>query len=815
MILYLKLLGIAMIPVVLSVFFRLLEDRTGFAKLGYAARQIIIGVVFGAAAVFGTEYGVEFHGALVNARDAAPLCAGLIFGGPAGIIAGCIGGIERWFAVYWGIGTFTRVACTISTILAGFYAAVLRRFMFDNRKPTIIISLCIGVVMEIFHMTMVFVTNMNDPDRAYEVLRVSTGPMVFANAFSVMLAVLLCTVLFGEWKQTMEERERLTHKMQWRMLITILAVFFITTIFTFALQTGMARNQSKALLEMNLDDVQNEITAASDDSLLRIARMAASEMGMDMKTVPLNAKARRYNFSEINVVDENGIIIASTDPSLEGFDMHSGAQAAEFLCLLEGTESYVQSFQPISLNSDVSRKYAGIALRGGFLQFGYDKDRFHEDMSDQVLNITVNRHIGETGFLLIINSDNEIVSEPEGKSLGKVVGMDVAQELRDLDISEYERFETLIKGEPYYCMYTTREGYYIFAMQSVSEANHSRNVGLFVNSYMTILIFATLYAMIYWIIRRLVVKNIRSVNRSLGQITEGNLDERVDVRGTTEFSSLSDDINSTVDTLKHYIAEASARIDAELEFARKIQSSALPGVFPPFPSRTEIDLYANMNAAKEVGGDFYDYYWMGENRLAFLIADVSGKGIPGAMFMMNAKSVIKSFAESGLSVEEIFTHANERLCEGNDADMFVTAWMGILDVSTGHVEFANAGHNPPLIRRPDGSFEYLRSKAGFVLAGMDGVRYKKQEFDLEPGSTFFAYTDGVTEATDTHKELYGEDRLQACLDAHVDQDMRGLCDSLKTDIDAFVGEAPQFDDITMLALKFNHFAGGAHERTEA
>ena len=277
----------------------------------------------------------------------------------------------------------------------------------------------------------------------------------------------------------------------------------------------------------------------------------------------------------------------------------------------------------------------------------------------------------------------------------------------------------------------------------------------------------------------------------------------VDVRSHEEFDALSNDINSTVDTLKRYIADAAARIDAELAFAKAIQHSALPSVFPPYPTRKEFDIWATMHTAKEVGGDFYDFYFVDEDTLAFLVADVSGKGIPAAMFMMTSKTLLKSYAESDMSVEEVFTSANEKLCEGNDAGMFVTAWMGLLNVRTGLVTFANAGHNPPLVRHGDGSFTYLKSRPGFVLAGMEGIRYRKNELQLQPGDMLYLYTDGVTEATDASNELYGENRLAALLDTSTDADAQHICAAVKADVDAFVGEAPQFDDMTMLCLAYH------------
>ncbi|MBQ1182552.1 MAG: SpoIIE family protein phosphatase, partial [Phascolarctobacterium sp.] len=304
------------------------------------------------------------------------------------------------------------------------------------------------------------------------------------------------------------------------------------------------------------------------------------------------------------------------------------------------------------------------------------------------------------------------------------------------------------------------------------------------------------------LIKKLIVNNIERINDSLTKITDGDLNEVVDVRSHVEFASLSDDINSTVGTLKKYIADAAARIDAELAFAKAIQHSALPSVFPPFPTRKEFDIWATMDTAKEVGGDFYDFYFVNKDTLAFLIADVSGKGIPAAMFMMNAKAVLKSYAESGLDVNKVFTLGNEKLCEGNDAGMFVTAWMGFLNTETGEVTFANAGHNPPLVRHADGSFEYLKARAGFVLAGMEGVKYRKNELQLAPGDVIYLYTDGVTEATNINDELYGEDRLLALLNANKEASMEKLCKLVKEDVFAFAGEAPQFDDITMLALKY-------------
>ena len=423
-----------------------------------------------------------------------------------------------------------------------------------------------------------------------------------------------------------------------------------------------------------------------------------------------------------------------------------------------------------------------------------------------VLEVVKNRHVGEEGFLIVADSKWNIISD-RGNNAAQPITILTAMTRDIASIEEAVMFDEGIyidgRFQRCFCMYDETEGYKILAVYPYSEAMASRNVSLKVMTAMQILIFGTLFVLIFFLVRKLVVRNIHKINASLSAITEGNLDTVVDVRSHVEFDSLSNDINATVDTLKRYIKEAEERIDAELAFAKAIQHSALPTVQPHYTGKKEFEIYASMHTAKEVGGDFYDFYYIDDDHLAFLIADVSGKGIPAAMFMMTSKTIIKSYAESGMSVEEVFTHANEKLCEGNDAGMFVTAWMGILNIRTGKVLFANAGHNPPLVKHADGTFEYLKSRAGFVLAGMDGVRYRKNELDLEPGDAIYLYTDGVTEATDLKEELYGEDRLHDVLERYKDESMEVICGEIKKDVDLFAGEAPQFDDITMLALKYN------------
>lgn len=242
---------------------------------------------------------------------------------------------------------------------------------------------------------------------------------------------------------------------------------------------------------------------------------------------------------------------------------------------------------------------------------------------------------------------------------------------------------------------------------------------------------------------------------------------------------------------------------AELSVASNIQRDMLPCIFPAFPERAEFDIHATMQPAKEVGGDFYDFFLVDDDHLSLVMADVSGKGVPAALFMVIAKTLLKNSVQNGLSPKAVLEKVNNQLCENNEAEMFVTVWLGIYEISTGKLTAANAGHEYPAIRKANGEFELFKDKHGFVLAGMEEAKYKEYELQLNAGDTLFVYTDGVAEATDATNVLYGTDRMLNSLNKEADVSPEELLRLLKEDVDKFVGKAPQFDDITMLGLKIN------------
>ena len=246
------------------------------------------------------------------------------------------------------------------------------------------------------------------------------------------------------------------------------------------------------------------------------------------------------------------------------------------------------------------------------------------------------------------------------------------------------------------------------------------------------------------------------------------------------------------------------RIGAELNVATQIQADMLPSIFPAFPDRKELDIYATMDPAKEVGGDFYDFFFADDDHLALIIADVSGKGVPAALFMVIAKTLIKNLtqASESMSPAEILSDVNNSLCEGNEAGLFVTVWMAIIDIKTGKGKAVNAGHEHPAIRRKDGKYEMIKYPHLPALAIMEGIKYKDREFELNPGDSIFVYTDGVDEATNISEELFGEERTLKALNSDPAAAPDVLLGNVKKAIDEFVGDAPQFDDITMLGFTY-------------
>lgn len=322
----------------------------------------------------------------------------------------------------------------------------------------------------------------------------------------------------------------------------------------------------------------------------------------------------------------------------------------------------------------------------------------------------------------------------------------------------------------------------------------------------------------YMFISRMIVKPVNRLAAATASFVEDRERQgsegavsaisQLDIHTGDEIEHLSDAVRTMEKQINDYIDHLTAitaekeRIGAELNVATQIQADMLPSIFPAFPERRDLDIYASMNPAKEVGGDFYDFFLINENKLAIVMADVSGKGVPAALFMVIAKTLIKNQAMMDLSPEVVLEHVNNQLCEGNQENFFVTAWLGIVDMNTGVMDYANAGHNPPILIHPDGSMEWMKNISGLVLAAMEGLPYTPHRQQLQHGDRIYLYTDGVTEAINKNEEAFGEKRLQEALER-----MQGnaVCESIsgvRMSLNQFVGEVDQFDDITMLEFEY-------------
>ena len=339
------------------------------------------------------------------------------------------------------------------------------------------------------------------------------------------------------------------------------------------------------------------------------------------------------------------------------------------------------------------------------------------------------------------------------------------------------------------------------------------------NSYISSMVLISLvllavFCILNWyLIRKNIIDPILTIRKSVRNFSanNGTSDDTLRyIRTDDELEDLASavdkmekDILKYIDNIQSITAEKE-RIGAELNIAARIQADMLPRIFPPFPDRHEFDIYATMTPAKEVGGDFYDFFFLDKDHLALVMADVSGKGVPAALFMVITKTLIKNrtIITKDYSPADILTDVNNQLCEGNDAELFVTVWMCIIDISTGKCVIANAGHEHPALKRKDGSYELVVYKHSSPVATIENIRFSEHEFELFPGDSIFVYTDGVAEATNAENELFGTDRMLAALNKDPEVDARTLLKNVKDDIDNFVGNAPQFDDITMLGFRY-------------
>ena len=451
---------------------------------------------------------------------------------------------------------------------------------------------------------------------------------------------------------------------------------------------------------------------------------------------------------------------------------------------------------------------------------------------------------GNGGFSFVVNQNGHVVFSPKTEGELQVRWASVAPDLRESDNKELAQLVSdAMEGKTDVRLVELDDGVYYMngapmktlgwtmvsafsqdvadkpaemmvgnyqQIQEETAAVYLRKRAVSRTTIMILLFVATGLTLLSGIVLgKKIVTPLNTITKRIAALSGSNLEFKMEDAFRTEdeievlaqaFANLSHKTAMYLDEVRSVTAEKE-RISTELHMANQIQESMLPSIFPAFPERREFDIYATMDPAREVGGDFYDFFLIDEDHLCMVIADVSGKGVPAALFMMISKIIIQSCAMLGRSAGEILTKTNEALCSNNRMEMFVTVWLGILEISTGRITAANAGHEYPVLKK-DGRFELFKDRHGLVSGGIDGINYKEYEFRMEPGDKIFVYTDGVAEAMNSEKELFGTDRMLDALNKEPQEKPQQILKNVRDAVDTFVGNSEQFDDLTMLCFEY-------------
>ncbi len=573
------------------------------------------------------------------------------------------------------------------------------------------------------------------------------------------------------------------------LFLFVFGAFLITFVASWRIHSSLAEASAKELLNVKLETAKQQVArtqenletvvALSNNAALAKARAFAALIqanpSITQEPNALDDLRLILDVDELHVSNAAGILIASHPVAYKGYNMHASEQTREFIPAISQADfALVQAPRPNGILK-ILTQYAGVARRDapGIVQIGYRPTRLEEAMKvADVKTIAQGFQIGHAGKLRILPRQGD---EPP----------------------EHFYYEA-VDGVPSLCLAEPCGDYLLIGNLPEAEMYVSRNQVLRILIVANLILFTIIFLLVSWLLQHVVIRGIYSVNASLNEITNGNLNEEVRVHTTTEFQDLSSGINATVSALKRSIENEARRIDAELEMGRTIQSSVLPVEFPDTPAYA---IVAKMYPAKEVGGDFYDFFDIDEHHQAAIVADVSGKGITAALYMMNAKALLKEHLHAGRAPDEAFMLANRELCANNQAHMFLTAFLAVLDTRTGELVCVNAGHNPPAWQHQGAPWDYLRIKHGMALSVSPRAKYTAVTLQLAPGDTLLLYTDGVTEAMSPTGEQFGEARFLAFLNAMPTTGLERL-EMLRHELNIFANGTAQSDDITLLSLTY-------------
>ncbi len=587
-------------------------------------------------------------------------------------------------------------------------------------------------------------------------------------------------------------------------LASVVGIVFVFVVFSMLIIKNKIYNDYVGrILFSQAEDVRNQLIKLTDLDSLQYAKIVAYMWENTGDKASINKwwkLANLLGIREVDVVSPKGIITKSSVIGRVGLDISKDKKIGEFMPLLHSRIAYEGYIEPID-NDFVSQKipyrYTGVHLtKGGFLRLGTDMSTLVNIIDAHAAKFLNDYHIGHAGFVLVLTPRNQISNIPK----------DILTYIDANDLQNNFNFKATgistgrMKGKDYLYVTSNFYGYSIIAFLPKEEASKPTNIFL----YSFVILFSVAFIILFWetnkLIDKTVLKNIYNINSALSRIAQGKLDTNIDVSDSPEFRELRDGINHTVKALKENMEERQKAVMLELEIAKNIQFSSLPQSTAIFNNSDYFEIYAQMDTAKEVGGDFYDFYSIADNKVVFLVADVSGKGVYAAMFMMRAKTLLKSIAETNYNdPASMLYKANEILCEDNDVEMFLTCWLGVLNQDTGEIIYANAGHNYPILIKND-SVEFLTNKPHFLLAGMKNVKYVNHTVYLSPGDKILLYTDGVNEALNDYAQFYGNERLLSAVTDAKDYSATHLCQSVRQSVKNFVNGAEQADDVTLLCL---------------
>lgn len=608
---------------------------------------------------------------------------------------------------------------------------------------------------------------------------------------------------------------------QGRLFVILLSTFIFTFTASYILQTREANRYISNTFQFTLKYIKSRIDFFETNQEILKKRMVqiisekAQTLALNLHKNKSLQKDEDYlehwreknQLQDITLFDEKGQVISrvskqKTTQSLQAEKkymplINKNASLFEEYCDLTAKKQPEGNLRILTIAPNVSSI--------GLLQF---KRRCEIDNvameTTSIKNLASYFKINQSGFILIMRDGKIISSGRPELTEEKIKQIGLWKQMYDSGKRHEGMYQAQLDRETSLFYYVPYKQYMLIAVFPANELYKQRNIALWWETLCYLTLYMITFILLSILIKRVVISGIRQINTSLEKITAGDLTEEVNVKTSEEFISLSNGINVTVTALRRALENEKDRIHQELDFAHKIQSSVIPKNFPPFPDKSQFDIFASMQPAKEIGGDFYDFALLGKNKskLGFIIADVSDKGIPAALFMMSSKTLIKNYAEMDLSPAKIFTKANRQLCKNNDTFMFVTAFVGILDLETGILTYTNAGHNPPYLKRAGGKFEQMKVDPAFALGGSSKTVYQDKQLQMNFGDTLFLYTDGITEGQDKDEQFYGEDRLEKILNDNRNLPVTDLLSAIQKDINGFERDTEQADDITMMGLQF-------------